>query len=125
MALPMQIVDVTSYLDGQLFIWDSNKARINAAEHGVSFELARDAFFDPFLVYEDATAGDELRQGIIGRTSSPPRRLLFVISVERGGYANRIISARGAKPEFAISWLRTPAEARTRRMRGSLHCATR
>jgi hypothetical protein len=70
-----QIVDVASYLDGQPFIWDSSKARINAAEHGITFELAREAFFDPFLVYDDATAGDELRQGIIGRISSPPRRL--------------------------------------------------
>ncbi len=71
----------------------------NVAEHGVSFELAREAFFDPFLVYDDATAGDELRQGVIGRMSSPPRRLLYAVSVEREGHAIRIISARRAEPE--------------------------
>ena len=92
-------MDVTSYLDGQLFIWDANKARTNAADHGVTFELAREAFFDPFVVYEDATAGDELRQGIIGRIASPPRRLLYVVSVERERQAVRIISARKAEPE--------------------------
>ncbi len=92
-------VDVTSYLDVQPFIWDSSKARINAAEHGVTFELAREAFFDPFLVYDDAAAGDELRQGIIGRISSPPRRLLYVVSVEREGNTIRLISARRAEPE--------------------------
>jgi len=91
-------VDVTSHLDGQHFLWDSNKARINAAEHGVTFELSREAFFDPFLVYDDATVEDELRQGIIGRISSPPRRLLYVVSVEREGSAIRIISARKAEP---------------------------
>jgi uncharacterized DUF497 family protein len=92
-------VDVTSYLDGQLFVWSSDKARNNVVEHGVTFELAREAFFDPFVVYDDATAEDELRQGIIGRMSSPPRRLLYVVSVEREGHAIRIISARRAEPE--------------------------
>lgn len=92
-------MDVMSYLDGQLFIWSSEKARANVVEHGVTFELAREAFFDPFVVYDDATAGDELRQGVIGRMSSPPRRLLYVVSVEREGHAIRIISARRAEPE--------------------------
>ncbi len=92
-------MDVTSYLDGQLFVWSSDKARKNVVEHGVTFELAREAFFDPFVVYDDATAGDELRQGIIGRMSSPPRRLLYVVSVESEGLAIRIISARRAEPE--------------------------
>jgi uncharacterized DUF497 family protein len=92
-------MDVTSYLDGQLFIWSSDKARTNVVEHGVTFELAREAFFDPFVVYDGATAGEELRQGIIGRMSSPPRRLLYVVSVEREGHAIRIISARRAEPE--------------------------
>ena len=62
-------VDVTSYLDGQLFIWSSIKAQTNVVQHGITFELAREAFFDPFVVYDDATANDELRQGIIGRMS--------------------------------------------------------
>jgi uncharacterized DUF497 family protein len=92
-------MDVTSYLDGQLFIWNSEKARANVVVHGVTFELAREAFFDPFVVWDDATAADELRQGIIGRMSSPPRRLLYVVSVEREGQAIRIISARKAEPE--------------------------
>jgi len=92
-------MDVTSYLDGQLFIWSSDKARTNAVEHGITFELAREAFFDPFVVYDDATASDEPRQGIIGRISSPPRRLLYVVSVEREEHTIRIISARRAEPE--------------------------
>jgi len=92
-------MDVTSYLDGQLFVWDADKARRNFAQHGVTFELAREAFFDPFLVYDDATAGHEPRQGVIGRMSSSPRRLLYVVSVQREGSAIRIISAPRAQPE--------------------------
>jgi len=37
-------MDVFSTLDGQGFVWDSDKASSNAASHGVRFEQAREAF---------------------------------------------------------------------------------
>jgi uncharacterized protein len=40
-------MDVFSTLDGQAFVWDSEKASKNAALHGVPFERARECFLDP------------------------------------------------------------------------------
>ncbi len=36
-------MDVFSTLDGQLFVWDSEKAALNIAHHGIRFERAREA----------------------------------------------------------------------------------
>ena len=42
-----------------VFEWDEAKARVNAAKHGVSFELAQDAFLDPkHLLAEDMEQAD-------------------------------------------------------------------
>lgn len=55
-------MDVHSTLDGQGFVWDSEKASTNASRHGVQFEQAREAFLDPLACYEDASPADEARQ---------------------------------------------------------------
>ncbi len=48
-------MDVYSTLDGQGFVWDSEKAVANASRHGVRFEQAREVFLDQFACYEDAS----------------------------------------------------------------------
>jgi len=74
------------------FEWDSQKATINLRKHNISFELACEVFFDPFVYYyEDEIFEDELRETIMGLSTN--WQLLFVVYVLRDE-AYRIISAR-------------------------------
>ncbi len=77
------------------FQWDAVKAAQNEADHGVTFEMARDVFKDPFAIelLDDREDFGEDRYVIIGMVSN---RLLFVAYTMRGE-AIRIISARGAE----------------------------
>lgn len=52
-----------------IFEWDDAKADANAAKHGVSFELAQQAFLDPrLLIAEDLEhGGQEQRYFCFGR----------------------------------------------------------
>ena len=78
------------------FEWDDAKAVENDADHGVSFETARDVFRDPFAVdwLDEREAYGELRYATIGMAEG---RLLYVAYAMRGE-AIRIVSARGAEP---------------------------
>lgn len=87
-------MDVEHSLNGETFIWDAGKARINAHKHGVRFEEAASVFFDPFLVLTDASRNDEARDAAIGFDSGG--RLLFVVHIEFEGSHIRLISARRA-----------------------------
>ena len=80
---------------GQRFRWDTDKANTNLKKHGIRFEQACEAFFDPFLRLVDASPADEARDAVIGFADDST--LLFVVHVvrERGGII-RIISARKA-----------------------------
>ena len=51
-----------------MFEWDENKNQINRKKHGVSFQQARKAFFDPKrLIIEDAGhSADEQRYFCLG-----------------------------------------------------------
>ena len=86
-------MDVIYRLQGTEFEWDTNKAQINIEKHGVTFEEAAEAFFDPFYQTGDATVNGEVRQFILGYSLT--YRILFVIYVERN-QRTRIISARPA-----------------------------
>ncbi len=55
-------MDVFSTLDGQVFVWNSEKASRNVQKHGVRFEQARAVFLDQFAPYEDVSPGEEARQ---------------------------------------------------------------
>ena len=45
------------------FEWDSHKAAVNFRKHEVSFKLACEAFFDPFVCYlVDEVVDGELRE---------------------------------------------------------------
>jgi uncharacterized DUF497 family protein len=78
------------------FEWDDAKAARNWRKHGVSFEMAREVFKDPFAIeWTDDRHGDtEERFVTIGMVEG---RLLFVASTLRVERI-RIISAREAEP---------------------------
>ena len=85
-------MDIYSLYLGQRFVWDSEKASINVRKHGVSFEVACQIFFDPFIRVEDASANEEQRDAVIGLTED--WTLLFVVHILREADTIRIISAR-------------------------------
>ena len=87
-------MDIWHTLNGFDFVWDEKKARKNMKTHGISFEEACEVFFDPFYRSEDASRHGEERWGITGYSESG--RMLYVVSVEKGEEAWRIISARKA-----------------------------
>lgn len=89
----MPTVTVTYALDGVEFEWDETKARENIEKHGVAFEEAVEAFFDPFYQGGDATVDREQHRFIIGYSMS--QRVLLVVHMEREE-RTRIISARPA-----------------------------
>lgn len=77
------------------FEWDSKKAKQNLTKHGVSFDEAVTAFYDPLsATFDDPNhSKNEHRYITIGFSSQG--RLLVVAHAERGGNI-RIISARCA-----------------------------
>jgi uncharacterized DUF497 family protein len=92
-----------------VFQWDDSKAATNYADHGITFEMARDVFNDSFaLDWPDGREHyDEQRYCIIGWSTN---RLLFVAYTMRGD-AIRIISARGAEPRERRGYYEFNAQA--------------
>jgi uncharacterized DUF497 family protein len=76
------------------FRWDTSKAKNNYAKHGVSFDLAKSVFKDPFAIefLDDRENYGEERFVIIGMADD---YLLYVAYTERNEII-RIISARRA-----------------------------
>lgn len=81
-------------LNGIRFRWERAKARLNLQRHGVSFEEAVEAFFDPFLRVVDAGTEAEARDAVIGMDLH--WNLLFVVHVVVEESSYRIVSARRA-----------------------------
>ena len=53
------------------FEWDSQKAITNFRKHKVKFELAAEAFFDPFVCYlDEQIVGSELRERLVRLTTT-------------------------------------------------------
>jgi uncharacterized protein len=77
------------------FEWDPEKAAANLAKHNVSFEVAREAFDDPFAV--GWLKGYEHGEERFNLVDFVANRLLFVVYTLRNG-TTRIISARHATP---------------------------
>jgi len=89
-------MDVKYTLHEIIFEWHSQKALVNLRKHGVSFEQACEAFFDPFLVrIEDEVVDNELRERLLGM--NPNWKILFVVYIIRSETV-RVISARLATP---------------------------
>jgi uncharacterized DUF497 family protein len=85
-------MDVRHLLHGVAFERDSRKAASNLRKHAVSFELACEAFFDPFVCYfEDIMVASEQRETIIGLTTT--WQLLYIVYVLRNDII-RMVSAR-------------------------------
>lgn len=80
-------------LQGVEFEWDEDKAHSNVEKHGVTFEEAAEAFFDPFHQEGDASVDNDLRVFVLGYSLS--QCLLLVIYIERRERI-RMISARPA-----------------------------
>jgi uncharacterized DUF497 family protein len=61
-------------MNDDAFEWDDAKAVENDADHGVSFETARDVFRDPFAVdwLDEREAYGELRYATIGMAERTP-----------------------------------------------------
>jgi uncharacterized protein len=78
------------------FEWDNQKAAENWLRHGVTFEMARDGFKDPFAVewIDDRHGLGEQRFAMLAAVEG---RLLFVAYTLRGERI-RFISARKAEP---------------------------
>lgn len=74
------------------FVWDQEKSKINLNKHGVSFEQAAEAFFDPFLKLVDASQNKEIRDAVIGMDKQ--WNLLFIVHIAFEDNRIRIISAR-------------------------------
>jgi uncharacterized protein len=87
-------MDTRFVLHGVIFVWDRNKAATNLRKHGIPFEQAAEAFFDPFLKLVDASRHEEARDAILGMDTR--WNLLFVVHIELEQDAIRIISARKA-----------------------------
>ena len=87
-------MDIEFELNEASFKWDVDKATSNIAKHGIAFEHAAQAFFDPEFRTIEADRNDELRDALIGFDAMA--RLLFVVHIEFGDGHIRLISARRA-----------------------------
>ena len=79
------------------FDWDPEKARKNEKKHGISFEEALLAFYDPHAWIElDSvhSSEEDEREKLIGEAA--PGLLLVVFTAREEGKLYRLISARRA-----------------------------
>jgi uncharacterized DUF497 family protein len=77
------------------FTWDSLKNRSNQRKHGIGFDTASRAFFDPFhLTRQDRVVEDETRWQTIGMVDGVLLILVAYSVVDEEQEAIRIISAR-------------------------------
>lgn len=90
-------MDIRFELNGDLFIWDAEKAESNWHKHGIRFEDAATVFNDPLFILVDASRNDESRDAAIGFDVGG--KLLYIVHIEFDGSHIRIISARRAEPE--------------------------
>lgn len=98
----MSVMDFEFELNGDLFVWDVDKADKNWHKHGVHFKEAATVFADPLFVIVDASRNNETRDAAIGFDSSA--RLLYVVHIETEATYIRIISARRAEPEEELKY---------------------
>jgi uncharacterized DUF497 family protein len=95
------------------FEWDIPKAASNWRDHGVTFDQAIEAFYDPFSVeqIDDREDYGEERTNLLGMCEGV---MLHVTYTERGDHI-RIISARRAKRHEQDYYYRQNAPGRDRR----------
>ena len=98
----MTNMDVHVEINGESFVWDSDKAAKNWHKHGVRFEEAASVFVDPLFVLLDASRNDERRDAAIGFDLTG--QWLYVVHIEIEKTAIRIISARRAEPNEELHY---------------------
>jgi uncharacterized DUF497 family protein len=79
------------------FDWDPSKDQSNKKKHGLSFEEAVMAFYDPYALIELDTLHStpaEDRETLIGEAE--PGVLVVIFTIRESGTLYRIISARRA-----------------------------
>ena len=83
-------------MDDIQFEWDAEKEKKNILKHGITFNIARRVFDDPYRIeiYDEVHSGEEDRYNTIGMVNE----ILFVVYTERKNNI-RIISARIATHE--------------------------
>jgi hypothetical protein len=77
--------------------WDPDKARLNLAKHGVSFDEAATVFGDPLAITIDDPDHSQEEQRLLTTGMSRDQRTIIVSHTDRGGRL-RIISARITSP---------------------------
>ena len=82
---------------GLKFEWDDAKASANLAKHGISFEEAAGAFFDPFGIRQEDEHHSWEEDRIYLLAASLEDDILLVCHCYRKGQTIRIFSAREAK----------------------------
>ena len=93
-------------LAGLSFTWDPPKAASNLKDHGVSFEIAMQAFADPHQLSEqDRIEGGEWRWQMYGAVGSVLLMVAYAWWEEEDGEVVRIISARLATREERIIYV--------------------
>src|SRR3546814_16257125 len=92
-------MDVHFEYHGNTFVWDKGKARSNLHKHGVDFEEAAAAFFDPLFVLVDESRNEESRDALLGFDAGSS--LLYGVQVVSEAEVLRLVSARLAIPEEA------------------------
>ena len=75
------------------FEWDPDKARLNLAKHGVSFDEAATVFGDPLAITIDDPDHSQQEQRFLTTGVSRDQRAIIVSHTDRSGRL-RIISAR-------------------------------
>jgi uncharacterized DUF497 family protein len=89
--------DISYELNGQMFIWNSEKAKSNMEKHGISFEEAASVFLiDGTEEFEDEEHSDNEERLIVIGLSKELRVLTVVHCWRENETVIRIISARKA-----------------------------
>jgi uncharacterized DUF497 family protein len=90
-----------------LFEWDPRKAQINLSKHGVSFEEAMTAFYDPLSITMTDPLHSDTEDRFIIVGESIKRRILVVAHTDRGQIL-RLTSVRAATPRERIRYEKGP-----------------
>ena len=82
------------------FEWDDDKAAVNYAAHGVTFEAGRDVFKDPFALdwLDERVPYGEDRWATLGLVEGRVVYVAYTVRKYAGRKRTRIITVRGAEP---------------------------
>jgi uncharacterized DUF497 family protein len=97
--------EISYELDGQKFIWDSDKADNNIVKHGIAFEEAASVFiFDNVIYFEDTSHSENENRFIAVGMSEKVRILMVCHCMRENDEVIRIISARKATNSEKQTW---------------------